>query len=181
MIQADRRQEAEVELDAIARALESYYHENAAFPASLTAAGFLGDHLQRGVADTAIQDPFGGNQNYVYSVDTVANTATAYSRGEDGLDNGVGLEEQVVVVAGAVPGTNKTFARVRLIVEVLANHIEVGGSVTGTWPTVRAAIGLGSSYDTDGFGVTFDWDDSTHTLTSAGPDRTLGNADDIVF
>ena len=181
VVDAERRQEAELELAEVIEALESYYYENAGFPVSLTAAGFFGEHLQAGVGNTAVEDPFGRGQGYRYSVSTAANTATIYSLGENGVDDGFGNEEHVALVTGAVPGTRKTYARMRIIVEVLANHIEAGGSVAGSWPTVRAAIGLGASYDADGFGTTFDWNSSTHTLSSAGPDRTLGNADDITF
>lgn len=179
VIDADRRQEAEQELGAIVRALESYYYENAGFPAALSATGFLGEHLQPGVSGTAIEDPFGVGNGYVYSVSVATNTATVYSVGENGVDDGAAAEEQVAVVFGAIPGTRKTYARLRLIVEVLANHIEAGGSVAGPWPSLRAAIGLGASYDTDGFGTTLQWSAATHTLTSAGPDRAFGTADDI--
>jgi hypothetical protein len=69
----------------------------------------------------------------------------------------------------------------RLIVELLADHIETGGSVAGSWPVVRAAIGLPSSFDRDGFGIVFGWDETTHSLTSSGPDRVAGNADDTTL
>ena len=56
------------------------------------------------------------------------------SRGENGTDEGASNEEFVAVVFGAIPGTRKTYARARMIVEVLANHIEAGGSLVGSWP-----------------------------------------------
>ncbi|MCA8948810.1 MAG: prepilin-type N-terminal cleavage/methylation domain-containing protein [Planctomycetes bacterium] len=181
VIQADRRQEARGELAAIVTALESFYFENAAFPANLAAAGFYGEHLQPGVGDDAVSDPFAASQSYVYSVNTSANTATVYSVGDNGVDDGAASEELVAVVRGAVPGSRKTAARLRLIVEVLANHIEAGGSVAGSWATVRTALGLGSTYDYDGFGTALQWTDATYTLTSAGPDRVFGTADDITL
>ena len=181
VVEADRRQEARRELAEVAVALESFYLENAAFPASLTTATFHGIHLQPGVGGTTTLDPFGSGQSYLYSVDSAANTATIYSRGENGIDNGVANEDLVVVVHGAVPGTARTHQRLRLIVEVLANHIEGGGSVAGPWSSLRAALGLGASYERDGFGTPLHWDASTYTLSSAGPDRTLGSADDIIL
>jgi hypothetical protein len=135
-------------------------------------------HLQPSVQNTAIADAF-ANQAYVYSVSN--GVATIYSVGENGIDNGAGAEELLVRVYSAVPGTRKTWQRLRPIVEVLANHIEAGGSVAGSWSTVRAAIGLGAAYDADGWGTTLQWDAATHTLTSAGPDRSFGNADDITI
>jgi prepilin-type N-terminal cleavage/methylation domain-containing protein len=181
VIESDRRQEARNELVAIGAALDSYYFEHAAFPVSLAAADFFGVHLQPGVGNTATADPFGGGQGYLYAVDTTNNVATVYSRGENGTDDGVANEEFVSKVYGSVPGTRRTWMRLRVVVEVLANHIEAGGSVTGSWPTVRANIGLGSAYDRDGFGTTLQWDEATHMLTSAGPDHSFGTADDITI
>ncbi|MFY9344416.1 MAG: prepilin-type N-terminal cleavage/methylation domain-containing protein [Planctomycetota bacterium] len=180
VVQADRRQEAQRELADIAAALDSYWFERAAFPATLATTGFLGTHLHGGVGNTAIEDAFGAGQGYQYSV-SAAGVATIYSRGENGIDDGAGAEELVVRVNSAVPGTRRTWQRLRLIVEVLANHIEAGGSVAGAWPAVRAATGLGATYDTDGFGTTLQWTAATWTLTSAGPDRAFGTSDDITL
>ncbi|MCA8977573.1 MAG: prepilin-type N-terminal cleavage/methylation domain-containing protein [Planctomycetes bacterium] len=180
-IEADRRQEVRAELTEVAAALESFYYENGAFPSSLTATGFIGEHLQPGVSNTTTLDPFGAGQPYLYSVDTSANTATVYSRGENGSDDGIAAEEYKAVCYGAVPGTRKTHARMRVIIEVLANHIEAGGSVLGAWPALSNRLGLGTAYDDDGFGTGLQWTSSTYTLSSAGPDRTFGTADDITL
>lgn len=181
VVMADRRAEANRELSDLAQALDAHWFDHASFPANLTAAGFLGTYLHGGVGNTAVLDPFGAGQGYVYAVETVAGTATVYSRGENGRDNGANNEELVLRVTAAVPATRRTWLRLRIVVEVLANHIEAGGSVSGSWPTVRAAIGLGPAYDTDGWGTVLQWVDSTHTLSSAGNDRTFGTADDITL
>lgn len=178
VLQADRRQEAASELSEIASALDAYWFDKAAFPATLTASDFLGVHLQPGAQNTVVLDAF-ANQEYAFSVSN--GVATVYSVGENGIDNGAGSEELVVRVFSAVPGTKKTWQRLRIVVEVLAQHIESGGSVAGNWPTVRAAIGLGPTFDIDGWGTTLQWDAATHTLTSAGPDQNLGNSDDITI
>jgi prepilin-type N-terminal cleavage/methylation domain-containing protein len=178
VMQADRRQEAANELGQIASALDAYWFDHAAFPASLTATDFLGVHLQPGAQATVVADAF-ANQPYIYSTNN--GVATVYSVGENGIDNGAGGEELIVQVYAAVPGTKKTWQRLRIIVEVLAEHIESGGSVVGSWSTVRAAIGLGISYEQDGWGTTLQWDAATHTLTSAGPDLSFGSADDITI
>lgn len=180
VVDADRRQEARRELADLAVALDAYWFDHAAFPPSLGAAGFHGVYLQPGPQDTAIADAF-ANQGYRYSVNAGAGIATVWSVGENGIDDGAAAEELRVDVYAAVPGIRKTWQRLRLIVEVLADHIEAGGSVAGDWPTVRAAIGLGASFDADGFGTTLSWTEATHTLTSAGPDRTFGTADDITI
>lgn len=181
VVQADRRQEARNALAQISAALDSYYFEHAAFPASLAAADFLGVHLQPGPQNSVTTDPFGAGLGLLFSVDPVTNVATVYSRGENGVDDGAATEELVVRTYGAVPGTRRTLMRLRLAVEVLADHIEAGGSVSGSWSAVRAAIGLPSGFDSDGFGTAMQWDSTTHTLTSAGPDRAFGTADDITI
>ena len=180
VVQADRRQEAGVELGEIADALDAYWFDRAAFPPALDDAGFLGVYLQPGPQGTAIADAF-ANQRYLYSVNTGTQVATVYSVGENGVDDGAGAEELRVDVHAAVPATRRTWQRLRVIVEVLANHIEAGGSVSGSWSTVRAAIGLGASFEVDGWGTPLQWTDASHTLTSAGPDRTFGTADDITI
>lgn len=180
VLQADRRQEAQRELAELGQALDAYWFDRAAFPASLAATDFLGTYVHPGVGNTAIGDPFGAGQQYVYAI-TGARVAIVYSRGENGRDDGASAEEFVLRVDPAVPGIRKTWQRLRLIVEVLANHIEAGGSVSGSWPTLRANLGLGNAFDFDGFGNTLQWTDTTHTLASAGPDGTFGNADDITL
>ncbi len=179
VIDGQRRDAVRAELDAIAKALENHWFDLQAFPSTLRDTGFLGIHLQPGVNGVALQDGWGGDVDYLYAVDTVAGTATVYSRGENGRDNGVANEQYKVVVYAAVPGLAKTRQRLRVIVEVLANHFEAGGSLTGTWATDRAALGLGTEYAVDGFGTAFTLDPTTLVVRSAGPDRVAGTADDV--
>lgn len=181
MMDADKRAEVRAELTAIGAALEAYYFDRAAWPATLTDAGFLNVYLQPGTGDTGVQDSWGGNVNYVYAVNAGANMVTVHSRGENGIDSGVANEEFVVRVYGAAPGLQKTRQRLRVIAEALANFVEAGGSLTGTWSTDRAAMGLGAEYANDGFGVAFQITAATLTVRSAGPDRVMGNADDLTL
>lgn len=179
VLESDRRAEARSELAAIAQALEGYFQDRGTFPASLGQSDFAGVHLQPGVNGTTLVDPFARGAQYRYAVDAVALTATVHSVGEDGVDAGVANEDLVVVVHGAVPGLRRTRARMRVIVEALANFLEAGGAPTGVWATDRAALGLGVEYATDGFGTAFTLDPATLTLRSAGPDRIHGTADDV--
>lgn len=178
-IDAQRRDEVRLELRDIADALADYYTDQAAFPPRLDDVAFLGPYLAPGVNATTIRDAFGGSVDYVYTQSSNPDVATVYSRGENGTDDGVANEEHKVLVYGATEGLRKTRARMRVIVEVLANHLEAGGTLTGNWATDRAAMGLGTVYATDGFGTDFTLDAATLTLRSAGPDRTAGNADDV--
>ena len=177
---ADGRQEVTAELTEISEALDAYWFDNASFPSALNASGFLGTYLQSGPQQTNIYDPF-GKQLYRYSVDTATNVATVYSVGEDRVDSGAGSEEFVVEVYASIPGLKKTWQRLRIIVEVLAEHIESGGSVSGDWTALRTLMGLGSSFETDGFGTTLQWASATYTLKSAGPDRVFGTSDDVTI
>ncbi|HEB54620.1 MAG TPA: prepilin-type N-terminal cleavage/methylation domain-containing protein [bacterium] len=178
VVQADRRAEASSELADIADALDAYWFDKASFPSGLTDSDFLGVYLQPGPMNTATGDAF-RNQPYVFSVS--GGIATVYSVGENGVDDGASNEELIVRIHAAVPGTRKTWMRLRWIVELLAEHIEAGGSVAGSWPVVRASIGLGASFDNDGWGNQMQWTAATHTLTSAGADGVFGTGDDITI
>jgi general secretion pathway protein G len=178
-IDAERRSEVERELDAIGEALDSYYFDRGAFPASLTDPSFATTYLHTGVNGTALLDSWGGNVTYVYVRSSNPDTASVYSRGPNGSDDGLANEEQTLTVHGAAPGLRRTRQRMRVIVEALANHLEAGGTISGSWPNDRAALGLGTSHADDGFGTPFSLDAATLTLRSAGPDRIAGNADDV--
>ncbi len=179
LVDADKRQETRRELAEIGDALEAYYFDNAAFPTALSATGFVGVYLQSGVGNSTIRDNWGGDFEYGYQVATRANTASVWSRGENGVDDGLANEEFAITVAGATPGLRKTRLRMRIIVHALANHLEAGNSVSGTWTTDRAAMGLGYEYQTDGFGNAFQLDAATLVLRSAGPDGVMSNSDDL--
>jgi len=178
-IVVNRRDATREALAAVGTALDSYFAQHAAFPPSLDAPDFLGVHLHAGDGLSAIVDPFGAGANLIYLQTPAALSATVYSRGENNRDDGPLLEEHRVMIQGAVPGTRRTWQKLRIIVEALANHLETGGSVAGDWVTLCNSCGLGSSYHRDGFGSLFHWDAATHTLRSAGPDRVVGTVDDL--
>ena len=181
IVDADKRQEVRAELDEIAAALEDYYFDNAAFPAALSAPGFYGAYLQPGVGGTTTRDSWGGDVEYLMSASTANNSVSVWSRGENGVDSGLANEEFFVTVAGATPGMRKTRIRMRIIVETLGTFLESGGSLTGVWSMDRAALGLGSEYQVDGFGVAFVLEATTLVLRGAGPDRTMGTSDDLTL
>ncbi len=180
-IDAGRRQEVGAELDALAAALDSYYFEHAAFPSQIDATDFVGLHLQPGTRNTAIADPFASGGNYLFAVNSGADTVTVRSVGENQRDDNGGGDDIVVVVHGAIPGARRTYQRLRIVVERLAEYIESGGNVSGSWTTVRSAMGLGNEYERDGWGTALSWDAATYTLRCAGPDRSLGSSDDITL
>lgn len=178
VVDAQRRTEARFALETIARALDDYWFDQAAFPATLAAPDFAGVYFHTGVNGSLLLDPWGGLP-LVYSRDPATNTARVHSRGENGLDNGFAAEEFAIAVNAASAGLRKTRQRMAVIVRALAQHVGGGGTLTGTWSTDRAAMGLGSEYGNDGFGTPFTLDAATRVLRSAGPDRSAGNGDDL--
>lgn len=178
-IDAQRRTDARKALETIAAALEDYYYDKASFPATLDAAGFAGTYFSTGVNSAAILDPWGAGAQYVYARDTSANTVKVHSRGENGRDDGFASEEFAITVSGAVPGLKRTRERMRVISAAVTLFVAGGGTLTGTWSTDRAAMGLGSEYASDGFGTAFTLNATTKVLRSAGPDRVMSNSDDL--
>ncbi|MEZ5965426.1 MAG: prepilin-type N-terminal cleavage/methylation domain-containing protein [Planctomycetota bacterium] len=177
--QAEAQTTARAELAVLAEALERYYYERGAFPSRVDAAGFYGSFALPGVDDERLRDEWGARGFYRLALTSDPDVATAYSVGENGVDDGAAAEALKVSVYGARPGGERTRARMRVITAALAAHLEAGGRITGTWSVDRAAMGLGSDYERDGFGVPFDLDGSSLRLRSYGPDRQAGTPDDI--
>lgn len=178
---ADQQRRAEVrsELGQLSDALQAYYFDNGSFPATIDAADFFGVYVVPGVQDTAIRDGWGLAQNYLYVVTTSPDVATVRSIGPNVTDEGGSGDDIEARIPGTVPGNERTRARMRVIVEVLANFLESGGTLTGTWSTDRTNMGLGATYEVDGFGTAFQLDPATYVLQSAGPDRSHGTSDDL--
>ncbi len=179
LVDAQRRDEVRLELAEINAALENYYFDKGSLPASLGASDFYAIYLQPGVNGRAIEDPWGQNSEYLYQTTSNPDLANIHSRGENGIDDGFNNEEHRVSFHGAIPGAKRTRIRMRVIIEVMANYLEAGGALTGSWPTDRAAMGLGVEYANDGFGSAFTLDAASYVLRSAGADRVMGNADDL--
>jgi general secretion pathway protein G len=169
------------ELTAIGDALDAYYYEHGAFPSTLLDTGFYGRYAAPGVQDDRLRDEWGGMAIYRLVQAQNPDTITVYSVGDNNVDDGPAGEVFKVTVLGADPGRRRTRQRMQIIVSALANYLDAGGTVSGTWATDRPAIGLGPTYENDGFGTPFTLDASTLELRSAGPDRALGSPDDIVL
>ncbi len=178
---AERLTRAQKELDAIGEAMEAYYYDNASFPAALNASTFYGIYILPGVGDEKLEDEWGGNGFYKLSQTSNPDILIVYSVGPDGVDGGASSESLKVTIQGANPGLTKTRERLRVIAAALAEYLSGGGTLTGTWTTDLAAMGLGTAYQKDGFGSDFTLNATSRVLTSAGPDRSFGTSDDVVF
>ncbi|MHC5063309.1 MAG: type II secretion system protein GspG [Planctomycetota bacterium] len=179
LVDAQRRDEARLDLAQINEALENYYFDKGSLPASLTASDFYAVYLQPGVNGRSIEDPWGQNQSYIYQTTSSPDVANIHSRGENGSDDGFNNEEHRISFYGSIPGAKRTRMRMRVITEVMANYLEAGGALSGSWPADRAAMGLGAEYANDGYGSAFTLDAANYVLRSAGPDRVMGNGDDL--
>lgn len=174
-----RFEEARGELRRIAVALEEYYHDKGRFPARLDASDFLGVYISGGVDDTTINDGWGPNATYVYELSKNPDVATITSRGPNGRAEGGRADDIQVRVPGSAVGNRRTRARVRIIVESLAEFIEAGGKLSGSWTKDMKRLGLAAPYDRDGFGSLFRVNSTTLVVQSAGADRRFGTKDDI--
>ncbi len=167
------------ELDQLAEAVEAFYYHSGSFPGSLTQVGFYGSYALPGIGDERLRDEWGTQGYYRLVAAASPDTITIYSVGENGVDDGPALEEFKVTVAGAEPGNQRTRVLMRVIAAVLASYLDAGGTLTGNWTEDRAAMGLGIEYQKDGFGTDFSL--QSYVLRSAGADRALGTADDLVI
>lgn len=147
-----RRADARRALASIRSALEAYFEDHAAFPASLTTSGFHGVYLAAGVGGSVAADVWGSN-GYRYSVDVAAHTATVYSVDADGIDQGAAGTSLVVTADGNLVGSARTNLRLAIAAAAAQQYVAAGGSLTGDWSQDRVTLGLGAEYGSDGFGA----------------------------
>lgn len=177
-LRAERVERATSEIEEISTALDAYYYDRGAFPTALDASDFLGVYLLAGVDKGRIRDEWASGY-YRSSRQTNPDRFHVWSVGENGVNDGMSSEDFVVTVEGRAAGDRRTRQRLNVIAGALANHIANGGTLSGTWSTDRAAMSLGSDYQTDGYGTDFRIDATTREVTSAGADRSFSTADDL--
>ena len=179
--EAEKVVTAQAELEAIADALAEHYFDTGSFPAALTTAGFYGKYIQPGVDDSRLKDHWGAQGYYIVQRSFNPDVMRVHSIGTNASDDGWASEAYRVEILGSGPGDARTKQRMRIIASVLAEFLDGGGALTGTWTTDLAAMGLGTEYQTDGYGTDFDLDSATFVLRSAGADRSLNTADDVIL
>jgi prepilin-type N-terminal cleavage/methylation domain-containing protein len=172
------------ELDTLDSALAAYFGDHGAFPAALDAPDFLGVYLAPGVNQEAITDAWGADRTYRYfcSQGREGERALLLSVGPDGqFDRGEG-DDITCRVYGAVAGNRRTRARLDLISGALERFLAGGGQLAGDWQrTDRAALGLGPTFERDGFGTPFQSSSQPLSIRSAGADRRFHTEDDLTL
>jgi len=179
LVDQQRREDVMTELAAISASLSDYYFDHGRFPTSLTDPGYLAVYLQPGIDNDHVEDAWGAGGDYRFELTASPDIVRVWSRGPNATDENGGGDDISITTHGSVPGYRKTRDRMRVIVEALANYLETGGALTGTWATDLSNMGLGTAYANDGFGTQFRFDITTMTVRSAGPDRVFFTADDL--
>ncbi len=161
------------ELDVIGDASREFFIDNAAFPAN---TGLLiGTYLDAGVGNAALIDPW--NTAYMLIITGAATPSPQLEvrcYGPDQTDNGGAGDDISLIVSSIPPGRSTT--QYRLDITQAALNANPGLVLVGAWNGVagiRAALGLNSVFDDDGWGSPFDINVASRVVFSIGPD---GNA-----
>lgn len=183
---AAKRQRADAalrEVTNLAQALEAFYAENGRFPTALDESGFAASYIP--IRSSApLSDPCGdAGAVLLYDVSGPPDVASVRSRGPNGLDQGGGGDDVERIVSGAPPGRRRTREKLSVITATLAVFLAAGtgdGHLSGDWVGAdREALGLPPSYDRDGFNRPFVVGADLKSVSSGGPDESIGTPDDV--
>ncbi len=173
----------ETRLVVVAEALEDYYFDKKAFPPSISDSTFVDAYLPASVNGQYHKDPMVRYLSDLgFSLTSLNGQCTVYSRGEDGVDNSGSGDDIAVIVRSDRPGVHRTREQLDLIGVALQRYLaaDPANELTGDWlASDRAALLLSSTFDRDGWGSVFQTQAGELQVTSPGPDRVLGTADDL--
>ena len=162
--------DAVTEMEAIGDAAWAYYQDHAVFPGDL--ADLVGDYLDPGVDNEDFVDPW--YLAYDLSTATIGTqppVLTVRSFGPDRQNDHGGDDDLDLDVSAIPPGRKTTEWRLQIAQTALNNQPTL--VLTGSWPTDRAALGLTSLFDYDGWGRPLAINAGLRAVYSSGPD---GNA-----
>lgn len=169
-VDRDKLAEARDEVMTITEAIRAYYQDNAAFPAAV--ADLTPDYLHPGVAGDALVDPW--QQGYLVSATPLYGAAVELnvrSRGPDRTDD-LGGDDDIAATLSNVPlGREITVWKQEIAQEAVSS---TGLTLTGVWPSDRAALGLPATFDRDGWGLPFAIRLGPDMVYSVGPDAVAG-------
>lgn len=153
-----------VELEDLARAAQAYFRDHAAYPTDV--ATLAGDYLDAGIATDALLDEWRRTYELVADNLAVPPTLALVSRGPDGLAGGG--DDIVLDVNSVIPGRARTYAELATVQAIV--DANAGVALSGDWTVDRAAFGLLSVLEEDGWQNPYEERMSTRTILSAGPD-----------
>ena len=169
---------AGVELEAIASAARAYFAAEAVFPGDVDQ--LLGNYLDPGLDGTAARDPW--YQPYLLTPTTDQPPQLIItSRGPDRRDDRGGGDDLVLQLSSAAVGRHSTTYKLTIAQTILNNNPSL--ELAAAWPGpsgARAALGLATAFDRDGWGNSYGLNVASRTVFSAGPDgRAEHVADNI--
>jgi hypothetical protein len=158
------------EMEAIGDAAWNYYEDLSAFPGNLSQLATT--YMDPGVGNEGFIDPW--NQVYDLVVVTLGGmppTLTVRSFGPDRTNDNGGDDDLDLAVSSIPPGRKSTLWRLAIAQTALNNQPSL--VLSGSWGNDRAALGLTSVFETDGWGRAIAINVAARTVYSPGPD---GNA-----
>lgn len=174
-IDREKTRDGAAEMEAIGDAARNYYEDHAAFPSD--PAQIIGTYMDPGVDDEEFIDPW--NTPYELLVRITGGqppVLTVRSYGPDRRDDN-GRDDDLDLDVSAIPPGRKTTLW-RLTIAQTALNSQPTLVLSGSWPSDRAALGLSSTFDVDGWGRPLAINATARTVYSAGPDGNVGRVAD---
>jgi len=169
-VNRDKLRVCEDELRAIGAAAGRYFEDYAAFPVD---AGDLTDvYLDAGIGGGNYIDPW--NTTYVLAQTGGGGSPVVFlvrSFGPNRSNDEGGSDDLTLNVSSVPPGRKSTQYKLEIAQTVLNQNGSL--ALTGAWGTDRAALGLDTTFDADGWSHPLEINVSSRTIFSVGPD---GNA-----
>lgn len=170
---AQRLEKVKGELNQIGQGLNTYWLDNAAFPAALTTSGFTYSHLYfTSDHDTIYDDLSPTNAIYGYSTAGTPSVATLTSVGVDGIASSA--DDISLAVTSERPGRTLTRKKLKVIARALVEYINAKKyvSTVDAWAlsSISSNLYLSTYYDTDGWGRAWIIHATKYRIYSKGPD-----------
>ncbi len=172
---AQRLEKVKEELNQIGRGLNTYWLDNAAFPAALTTSAFLNKHLYFTSDHDAVYDDLSPT-NAIYSYST-SGTPTVATLGSVGIDGISGTSDDISLsVTSERAGRILTRKKLKDIARAMVEYINAKKyvSTTDAWAlsSISTDFQLSTYYDTDGWGNAWIIHATKYRIYSKGPDGT---------
>lgn len=162
-------------MQVIGEAVRAYYADNSAFPA--TFSDLTGQYMDAGINSEALKDPW----NFSFTMASDGGTPpvmTITSRGPNQADNSGAGDDIILQISSVPPGRTTTLRRLDVAQNALNN--DAAATLSGTWATDLATLGLSSAFENDGWGQTFQVNTASRVVYSRGPDNDPNTISDNI-